>query len=169
MTLAAVKGPSGLYLSRCDGDLTLDGLSVRCAAWWLPDLSLTWRYGERRGQNRLMGGSAGRRAQRRFRDSTVYQFRFLIGGRFDRFGAQSSLPPMQQLRANLDTCRLNWCDDAPPDSTVTSVLIDPDGVTTHTCPVQVHDILPGVTESKSDDAAMRATLIIEVPRGGWLD
>ena len=169
MSLPDVLAPSGLYVSRCDGDLTLDGQSTRCAAWWLIDLPLAWRYGERRGQNRLMKGSAGRRAQRRWRDSTVYNFKFDIGGAYDRFGARSSLPPMQQLRANLDFCRLNWCDDAPPDSTITSVLIDPDGVTTHTCPVQVLDVVPGVTESSSTDAVMRATLQIEVPRGGWLD
>jgi hypothetical protein len=169
VSLSAVKAPSGLFVSRCDGDLTLEGLPTRCAAWWILDLAIVWRYGERRGQNRLMGGSAGRRAQRRFRDSTVYNFRFSIGGRFTSAGALSTLPPMTQLRANLDTCRLNWCDDAPPDSTITSVLTDPDGVTTHTCPVQVLDIVPGATEASETDAAMRASLIVEVPRGGWLD
>jgi hypothetical protein len=169
LSLSDVLAPSGLYVSRCDGDLTLEGLPTRCAGWWLIDLHGAWRYGDRRGPNRLMKGSAGRRAQRRYRESTVYNFRFDIGGRYTMAGVRSSLPPMTQLRANLDTCRLNWCDDAPPDSTVTSVLIDPNGVTTHTCPVQVLDILPGLCESSSDDAVMRATLQIEVPRGGWLD
>lgn len=172
MTLAPVKAPSGLTVSRCDGDLTLADMPTRCPGWWLIDLPSAWRYGERRGENRLMKGSAGRRAQRRYRESTVYRFRFNIGGRFDDSGATYAalgLTPMAMLRANLDTCRLNWCDDAPPDSTITSVLTDPDGTTTHTCPVQVLDIEPGATEANDFDAVMRATLVIEVPRGGWLD
>lgn len=166
--LAAVLAPSGVIASRCDGDLVLDGMSTRCAAWWLLDIENAWRYGNRRGQNRVMAGTSGRRFERRLRDSTVYDFRMVFGGRFDRFGVATAIGPAQQLRVNFDTCRLNWVDDTAPASAVTSSLYGADG--THVdCDVQVLDLVPGRADYSEHDAVMRASLIIEVPRGGWVD
>lgn len=168
MSLGTLVAPSGFHVPRGDGDLSINAKTTRCAAWWLLDLAPAWEYGARRGANRVMAGTPGTRAERRFRTSTVFTFQLVFGGRFTSAGAVSAIPPGEQLRANFAEARAAWINDPGGDGTVTSVLTDPNGATTYTWPVQPLNLAPGPITVGLRDAGMRATLTVEVPRGGWV-
>lgn len=158
--------PSGMDLSRHDGTLTLNGVDTRTPAWWLLSLAPAYRYGDRRGMDKVIPYVAGSRAYRRRRVGTDYAFRMVFGGRFDS-GGGGAPDPAKQLWANFYLFTSLVVADPGGDGTIASVFTDAAGGV-HNVPVQVLDLTPGEAETHDADGAMRATLVVHVPRGGWL-
>jgi hypothetical protein len=166
------KAPSGFLITDLlDGDLRMgpDGLSVRGPSWWLVNLNQAWRYGDRRENNQVMDGTAGERAYRKFRTGTTFQFDIVFGGLYNFEGEATGLPPVQQVWANWRDFHTEMGLEDLPSGPVTtdSTLTTPDGVD-WPAPIQVIDLAPGDVVTDDCDAAMGATLVVRVPRGGWI-
>lgn len=162
MTLA----PSGIDVSLCDGDLTINTVATRGPGWWLVSVVPAYRYGDRGGSNVALPGSNGERPYRRRRRGSTFQFRMVFGGKYTPAGVHAPVPG-QQMWANLLTFTTAVVADPGGNGTVPSVLTTPDFVT-HPADVQVLDLEPGDSAVDDLDAVLLATLTVRVPRGGWI-
>lgn len=164
-------GPSGLDLSKCDGDLAINATGLRCPAWWAVSLAPCYRYsGPRGGQNWQPPGGDGERSQRRRRRGRDVEFRVAFGGRYDSTGALWSTTadtPGERLWLNFLDLQAAIVYDPGGNSAVPSLFTDAAG-STYTADVQVLDLVEGEWEGSTDDAFMRATLQLRVPGGGWV-
>lgn len=162
--------PSGVDVSMCEGALSIDTNSLQTPAWWALDLPQAWYYGQRRAGSRNLPGVSGSRAYRRRRTGTEFKFRMVFGGKYTALGDTASEhghTPGEQLYQNWTLFQAAVVVDPGGDGTRTSTLTTPTGVQ-YTWPVQVLDCLPGQTDITDDDAVMRASLVLFVPRGGWI-
>jgi hypothetical protein len=166
-SLTDATGPLGLSLSRCDGHLVIAGVSLRGPAWWVTDLEPAWRYGDRRGANKVIPYVPGDRPYRHRRAGTLFTFQVVFGGLMTPSGAPASVSQVKQLYANFAALRAAIVDD-PGTPTVSSTLTTPDEVD-HAAAVQVLDMPPGRWSSgRSGNAFLLASLSVLVPAGGWV-
>lgn len=162
--------PSGIDAAMCEGALSIDSNRLQCPAWWVLDLAQAWYYGRRRPGSRDLPGVSGSRAYRRRRTGTEFKFRTVFGGKYTALGTPASddgHTPGEQLYVNWQQFQGVIVADPGGDGTRTSTLTTPIGVQ-YTWPVQVVDCEPGQVDVTDDDAVMRATLVLFVPRGGWI-
>ena len=144
----------------CTGSLSIDGVSLNCPAWDLPDLTDLWLPGAVRGDDRLLPGVVGVKAYKRRVTITQHSLPFLIVGDVDRLGNTYS-DPWVGLQTNLAYLRTNVADPTNlTDGTRTGTLTMPDG-TTRTADLHVLGIVKGQVLA----GRMRATLELSIPGG----
>lgn len=131
------------------------------SAWCCVDLTPLWIGPEVRGENVIVPGAQGTRAQRRRVTETSYSLPFAISGVVDPDGNPVA-NPMNQLKLNIDYLRENVIDPPPNQArTRSATLTLPDGMTVLTAEVQV------VRFQMGDHAGpvVRAALTILIPAG----
>lgn len=168
--IAERLAPSGVNVAMCEGALSIASTSMQTPAWWVLRLAQAWRYGERRPGSKNLPGVSGSRSYRRRRTGTEFRFPMVFGGKYTALGVPASAAhrtPGEQLYQNWLTFQGAVVADPGGDGTVDSILTSPTGVQMP-WPIQVVDCIPGQEDITVDDAVMPATLILFVPRGGWI-
>lgn len=152
---------AALPSSTCYGTLSLNGIAMQRAAWWV-DLTPLYRGPDVRGSDRLLPGVTGVKAYPRRRTVTRHSLRLLISGQYDAAGAATALDPEEQLEAHvawLNANLLHLTDVG--DGTVPAVWTKLSGATitadVHVMPLPEPTFLPG--------ALLRTTIELEDPAG----
>lgn len=142
----------------CNGELTINNVSMHTPAWCVLDLAQLWMPNAVRGQNVIIPGAAGQRAYRIRRDQARYSLPMVITGYVDDLGDRYA-DPWIGFVINLDFLRANVIDP-PVAATQVAELIMPDGS------LRVENIqVVGFTLADDPAPMKRATLDIVVPSG----
>jgi hypothetical protein len=146
-----------------DGDLTIDGVPMRCPAWAVLDLTDLWLPASVRGNNRIVPGAAGVIANPKRKTITRRSLVLAITGGFDLDGNENA-NPWVGLRDNIAYLVANVIDPpALPAVTRSAVLSLPDA-STATADVQVFDL----QLVHKVDAVGTWTFELEIPAGEFV-
>lgn len=156
---------------KCDGDLSIAGLSARTAAWWALDLVSLWMEADQIGEDVFFpGSSSGDQAHARFRTSSRRIVPMAINGEVN----ENDVPyadVWQGLRTNFATLNSSWV--APPGTTAgtrSAVLTLPDGTQltedVHVLRLERGRVQKGTNALTGDTGVvMLATLELSIPSG----
>lgn len=123
--------------SLCHGSLTYGGIDLSTPAWTVTNLIVLWQPSDRRGENLMIPGLAGRIVLPKRRDETAETLEMVVTGTVNRLGVPYA-DPYEGLEANLDYLCDNVFDTAAATSGATASLTMPSGAT-RTGPMQVVD------------------------------
>lgn len=144
----------------CLGTLSIDGVEMQRAAWYV-ELSPLWRTPDVRGGDRILPGVTGVRPYRRRRTVSRYSLPMIVTGQYDRFGLVTP-DPEAGLAANLAYLNANVLLPTNVGDGTRSATWVPPGQPAVVVDVHVLGISdPGF----SPGALMRTTLELSVPRG----
>lgn len=132
---------AGLRFDTCTGALTINSVSMHCAAWCLSDLTELWAHNRpKRGENTVVDGLAGRAPNPLYPDQAHHSLPFAWTGEADMAGVGPA-NLYTQLQANVDYLLANVVDPSLA-APVAASLIMPSGAT-RTATIQVVDWLEG--------------------------
>lgn len=156
------------------GQLTINGVAMRCPAWMVVDLRALWMTAAVRGRDRPAGAGPGVRPKKRHRTLTTHTLEFIITGFCDRSGvlvdcdsglAAYRIAVATQLQENIDYLRTNVADPTEAtDGTRPAVLTMPDA-STRAADIHVY----GISDAPNQPwHSYKSTLDIGVPQGVFL-
>lgn len=148
----------------CQGELTIDGVSLNTPAWSVVDLSPLWASFDTRGQNRLIPGAQGVLAYRKRITERDHSLAIVIIGDVDENG-DAHADPVEGLEFNLDTLLAALLPDS--DASKPAVLTLPSG-TTRNAEVQVEGFEVVRSEIDAENhqyAALEGVINMTIPLG----
>lgn len=100
---------------------------LRCAAWWVLDLSPAWGFPPLRGQNVVIPEDDGQRVYPTRIDQGVYTMPIQICGDVDRDASATPSGAIQGLRDNIGDLWENVFSPSPSASYREAILVEPNG------------------------------------------
>jgi hypothetical protein len=152
----------GFEWNSAAGGLTIGGISLTTTWCRVMNLVELWLPADQRGQDRIVPGSAGVKAQQRRDTVTRRTLRLTIAGDVTYTGATTG-DAFERLQINIDYLRANIvAPTGTTNGTRSAVLTMPDG-TTRTEDVHVTGM--DVGRYAEDGRWMLATLDLSIPSG----
>jgi hypothetical protein len=120
MTTSTVEG--AICVSDGVGTLTIDGTSLNCPAWGIPDLSALWGLvPPQRGKNVVIPGTPGQLPMPRRDDEAVVTLVMLISGTVDSAGTATADENVG-LITNIGLLEAAFVAPTPPAATLPATL-----------------------------------------------
>lgn len=167
---------AGLYDYDCDGTLVIGGVSMNCPAWMVGAdetgdgglLSLITTTSQR-GSDRILPGAAGVIAYPRRKTVTEHEFRIVVIGEVDRFGALA-VDHNAQLVANLQYIVANVVDPVGTGDGTRAATYTPPGSAPLTADIHVVGLVQtsyALAVATGDKAIWEGRLLISIPEGSF--